>query len=222
VLLFLPGRHGCDQRHPTSRSGWCIAQEHVPGLAEVTVLVRRPVGWCRWRCGWTPRGPLGADRGPVLTAGQGLARPGRRPAPGPGPLPTWPRLIHRPCAQGCRRSGAGYGQAMTRTERLTERAISFALAEADEDLGVARLGLPRPGRSRRLGRGDRHLPGPHRPHPAYPLAGYRLSGQGPLRGPADPGAAGRFQRRRLQRRQGSGPRKLPGPEVRRQDTLGRG
>ena len=28
---------------------------------------------------------------------------------------------------------------MTRTERLTERAISFALAEADEDLAVARL-----------------------------------------------------------------------------------
>jgi hypothetical protein len=28
---------------------------------------------------------------------------------------------------------------MTRTERLTERAISFAIAEADEDLAVARL-----------------------------------------------------------------------------------
>ena len=28
---------------------------------------------------------------------------------------------------------------MTRTERLTERAITFALAEADEDLAVARL-----------------------------------------------------------------------------------
>jgi hypothetical protein len=30
---------------------------------------------------------------------------------------------------------------MTRTERLTERAITFALAEADEDLAVARLGF---------------------------------------------------------------------------------
>jgi hypothetical protein len=28
---------------------------------------------------------------------------------------------------------------MTRTERLTQRAITFALAEADEDLAVARL-----------------------------------------------------------------------------------
>ena len=28
---------------------------------------------------------------------------------------------------------------MTRTERLTERAISFAIAEADEDRAVARL-----------------------------------------------------------------------------------
>jgi predicted RNA polymerase sigma factor len=28
---------------------------------------------------------------------------------------------------------------MTRTERLTERAISFAIAEADEDLAVAHL-----------------------------------------------------------------------------------
>jgi hypothetical protein len=28
---------------------------------------------------------------------------------------------------------------MTRTERLTERAITFAIAEADEDLAVARL-----------------------------------------------------------------------------------
>jgi hypothetical protein len=28
---------------------------------------------------------------------------------------------------------------MSRTERLTERAISFAIAEADEDLAVARL-----------------------------------------------------------------------------------
>jgi hypothetical protein len=28
---------------------------------------------------------------------------------------------------------------MTRTERLTERAITFAVAEADEDLAVARL-----------------------------------------------------------------------------------
>jgi hypothetical protein len=28
---------------------------------------------------------------------------------------------------------------MTRTERLTERAISFAITEADEDLAVARL-----------------------------------------------------------------------------------
>jgi hypothetical protein len=28
---------------------------------------------------------------------------------------------------------------MTRTERLTERAISFAIAETDEDLAVARL-----------------------------------------------------------------------------------
>jgi hypothetical protein len=28
---------------------------------------------------------------------------------------------------------------MTRTERLTERAISFAIAEPDEDLAVARL-----------------------------------------------------------------------------------
>jgi hypothetical protein len=35
---------------------------------------------------------------------------------------------------------------MTRTERLTERAISFAIAEADEDLAVARLAF--------LARGD--------------------------------------------------------------------
>ncbi|HWD44765.1 MAG TPA: hypothetical protein VHM23_13830 [Actinomycetota bacterium] len=35
---------------------------------------------------------------------------------------------------------------MTRTERLTERAITFALAEADEDLAVARLAF--------LARGD--------------------------------------------------------------------
>jgi hypothetical protein len=28
---------------------------------------------------------------------------------------------------------------MTRTERLTERAITFAIAEADEDLAVVRL-----------------------------------------------------------------------------------
>jgi hypothetical protein len=34
---------------------------------------------------------------------------------------------------------AGYLQAMTRTERLTERAISFAIAEADDDMAVARL-----------------------------------------------------------------------------------
>jgi hypothetical protein len=30
-------------------------------------------------------------------------------------------------------------RAMSRIERLTERAITFALAEADEDLVVARL-----------------------------------------------------------------------------------
>jgi hypothetical protein len=38
---------------------------------------------------------------------------------------------------------------MTRTERLTERAIAFAIAEVDKDLAVARLafltlGDPRP------------------------------------------------------------------------------
>jgi hypothetical protein len=33
----------------------------------------------------------------------------------------------------------GYGQGMTRTQRLAERAITFAIAEADEDLAVARL-----------------------------------------------------------------------------------
>jgi hypothetical protein len=35
-----------------------VAQEQVPGLAEVLVLVRRAGGWCRWRCGWT--GPRAA------------------------------------------------------------------------------------------------------------------------------------------------------------------
>ena len=30
---------------------------------------------------------------------------------------------------------------MTRTQRLTERAITFAIAEADEDLAVTRLTL---------------------------------------------------------------------------------
>jgi hypothetical protein len=33
----------------------------------------------------------------------------------------------------------GYGRGMTRTQRLAERAITFAIAEADEDLAVARL-----------------------------------------------------------------------------------
>jgi hypothetical protein len=48
-------------------------------------------------------------------------------------------VIHTLPASGCRCGQAGYRQAMIRTERLTERAITFALAEADEDLAVARL-----------------------------------------------------------------------------------
>jgi hypothetical protein len=73
-----------------------------------------------------------------MTAGWVWRGPSRSPAPGSS-LSTWPRLIHSSCAQGCRRGRAGYRQAMTRTERLTERAITFAIAEADEGLAVARL-----------------------------------------------------------------------------------
>jgi hypothetical protein len=62
-----------------------VAQEYVPGLAEVLVLVRRAVGWCRWRCGWT--GPRAAgswsssstDRRRVWRGSRTKAR-ARRPA----------------------------------------------------------------------------------------------------------------------------------------------
>jgi hypothetical protein len=81
---------------------------------------------------------------------------------------------------------AGYLQAMTRTERLTERAISFAIAEADDDMAVARLAFPAQGDHAALdaaldaclARTERTL--------YTPLAGHRLPGQGPLRGPANP------------------------------------
>jgi hypothetical protein len=36
-------------------------------------------------------------------------------------------------------AGRGYLRDMTRTQRLAERAITFAIAEADEDRAVARL-----------------------------------------------------------------------------------
>lgn len=36
-------------------------------------------------------------------------------------------------------AGLAIVTGMTRTERLTERAITFAIAEPDEDLAVARL-----------------------------------------------------------------------------------
>jgi hypothetical protein len=40
---------------------------------------------------------------------------------------------------GHRRRWLGYGRGMTRTQRLAERAITFAIAEPNEDLAVARL-----------------------------------------------------------------------------------
>ena len=48
-------------------------------------------------------------------------------------------VVHKLKRKGCRRRLTGYRQAMTRTERLAERAITFAVAEPNQDLAVARL-----------------------------------------------------------------------------------
>jgi hypothetical protein len=48
-------------------------------------------------------------------------------------------VIHKLKFRGWRCGQAGYRRSHIRIERLTERAISFALAEVDEDLAVARL-----------------------------------------------------------------------------------
>jgi hypothetical protein len=109
---------------------------------------------------------------------------------------------------------AGYLQAMTRTERLTERAISFAIAEADDDMAVARLAFLAQGDHAALdaaldaclARTERTL--------YTPLAGHRLPGQGPLRGPANPAEPAAPSSARSSSGKGSGPGKLPRPELR--------
>ena len=73
-----------------------IAQEHTPGLAEVTVLIRRggrvvPGSDAAGR----GQGPLEASRAPILTTGWRLARAAQgRPAPDLRIPPAWPGVMH--------------------------------------------------------------------------------------------------------------------------------
>ncbi len=93
-----PGAHAGVGRGPgAGASGWAV----------VPVAMRLDGAKGRWELVELQYRP---------SVGLAQAKQGR-PAR-PRPLPTWPRLIHRPCAQGCRRSRTGYRQAMTRTERL--------------------------------------------------------------------------------------------------------
>jgi hypothetical protein len=85
---------------------------------------------------------------------------------------------------------------MTRTERLTERAIGFAIAEADEDLAVARLAFLA---QEDLAALDKRWT---RAWPAaatlcIPAGVPSASWSGSATGPADVGSAGRFQRQPL-------------------------
>jgi hypothetical protein len=104
---------------------------------------------------------------------------------------------------------------MTRSERLTERAISFAIAEADEDLAVARLAFLAQDDHAALdaaidaclARTERTLY--TRWRAISFLVRVRYEDQPTLQ------SAGHLQRRPPQRQQGSGPGELPGPEVRR-------
>jgi hypothetical protein len=79
----------------------------------------------------------------------------------------------------------GYGRGHDSYPRLAKRAISFAIAEADEDLAVARLAFLAHGElavldqaiDASLARTERTLYTRWR--------GHQLPGQGPLQGPAD-------------------------------------
>jgi hypothetical protein len=103
---------------------------------------------------------------------------------------------------------------MTRTERLTERAITFALAEPDEDLAVARLAFLAHGDHAALdaaidaclGRTDRTL------YVRWRAIGFLVRVRYEDQPTPDQPATSR--RRPLQRRQGSGSGELPRPEVR--------
>jgi hypothetical protein len=84
---------------------------------------------------------------------------------------------------------------MSRTERLTERAITFAIAEADEELAVARLAFLAHGDPFALDAAiDACLACTERTLYTA-LAGHQLPGKGPLRGPPDRRSAGRIERR---------------------------
>jgi hypothetical protein len=107
---------------------------------------------------------------------------------------------------------AGYGLA--RAEQEDPRQTSSRADLAQSYPQTLRAGWsPRPGWL-----SSAHEP--HRAHPVYPLAGHQLPGQGPLRRPADPGAARHIKRRPLQRRQGSG-RGTPGARGETPARLGR-
>jgi hypothetical protein len=105
---------------------------------------------------------------------------------------------------------------MTRTERLTERAITFAIAEADEDLAVARLAFLAQGDhavldaaiDACLARTERTLY--TRWRAISFLVRVRYEDQ------PTPDQPATSRRRPLPRRQGSGPGEFPRPEVRRQ------
>jgi hypothetical protein len=70
----------------------------------------------------------------------GLARAEQgRPVPGLVPCRRSPDLSTDLERGVVAAAGLAIVESMSRTERLTERAITFAIAEADEDLAVARL-----------------------------------------------------------------------------------
>ena len=118
-----------------------VAQEHVPALADVLVVVRRGgrvvavamrLDGAKGRWSWSSSSTDHRQGSGAGRAGKACARP--------CPLPTWAPTYPQALTAGVVvAAGLAIVGSMSRTECLTERAISFAIAEADEDLAVARL-----------------------------------------------------------------------------------
>src|SRR5215218_2677009 len=116
------------------------------------------VGWCRWRCGWTGPGPLGADRTPILSAGRVWLGPAKRPAPDPS-LANVAQTYPQTSIAGV---VAAAGLAIVRSHephRAPDRTGDHLRhRRGRRGHGRGPPGLPGPGRPRRFGRGDRRLP----------------------------------------------------------------
>ena len=111
---------------------------------------------------------------------------------------------------GPRWVAAAAGRCSHEPDRTADwTAITFAIAESDEDLAVAHLAFLAHGGHSALDVTPRRLPGPPRPSLRTRWRAISFLAAGPLPGPPGLRSAGYLQRRPCDQRQGSGPGGTP-------------